>query len=74
MKVISESDIIFIKEYPYCSGVQTAQMVWSLNCLNTLSLFIAKRNSTQRKILALQFFKCSFICKARNIPQHYISL
>lgn len=61
MKVISESDIICIREYPCCSGVQAAQMVWSFNCLNMLSLIIWKRNSTQWRISALQFFKYSFI-------------
>jgi len=55
---------ISIKEYPCCSGVQAAQMFWSLNCLNTLSLIIGKSSSTLRRISALWFFKWSFICKA----------
>lgn len=47
MKVISESAIICIREYPCCSGVQAAQMVLSLNCLNRLSVIFGKINSTQ---------------------------
>lgn len=64
MKVISESDMICIREYLCCAGVQAAWVVWSLNCLNALSVNIEKRNSTQWRISTVQFLKCSFICKA----------
>lgn len=74
MKVISESDMICIREYLCCAGVQAAWVVWSLNCLNALSVNTEKRNSTQWRISTVQFLKCSFICKAWNKLQHWIFL